>query len=77
MTLGFMAAPARDSEATVRVEVQVAAELVGAETGSVAWTLVRIAFTAVVCRKPDKREQRRLQNPSPFDTRKRDRVQTR
>ena len=69
---------ATDSGATVRVEAQVAAELVGAETGSVAWnSRYGIAFTAVVCRKPDKHEQRRLQNPSPFDTRKRDRAQTR
>ena len=37
----------------------------------------RIAFTAAVRRKPDKREQRRLRNPSPFDTKKRDRVKTR
>jgi hypothetical protein len=36
MTLGFMAAPATDSAATVRVEVQAAAELVSAETDSVA-----------------------------------------
>ena len=34
-------------------------------------------ITAAVCRKPDKREQSRLRNPSPFDTRKRDRVKTR
>ena len=38
---------------------------------NIAW------ITAAVCRKPDKREQSRLQNPSPFGTRKRDRVQTR
>jgi hypothetical protein len=34
-------------------------------------------FTAAVRRKPDKREQRRLRNPSPFDMKKRDRVKTR
>ena len=35
---------ATDSEATVQVGVQVAAELVGAETGSVAWTLTKNRF---------------------------------
>ena len=34
-------------------------------------------ITAAVRCKPDKREQRRLRNPSPFDTKKRDRVKTR
>ena len=61
-----------------RVEVQGAAELVWAETDFLAWnSRLRIAFTAAVRRKPDKRELSHLQNPSPFDTKKRDRVQTR
>jgi len=38
---------ATDSGATVRVEVQVAAALVGAETGSVAWTLVKNRFYCI------------------------------
>ena len=49
-----------DSAATVRVEVQGAAELVRAAMDFLAWIFrLRIAFTAVVCRKLDKREQSR------------------
>ncbi len=69
---------ATGSAAMVQVGVQEGVGLVSAEMESLAWSSrYRIAFTAAVCRKPDKREQRRLQNPSPFDRRKPDRVQTR
>ena len=37
-TVSLSAAPATDSAATVRVEVQAAAELVWAETDSLAWS---------------------------------------
>ncbi len=66
---------AKDSAATVQVEAQGAAELVSAAMDSLAWNSHwRIAFTAVVCRKLDKREQSPRQNPSRFDKKKRDRV---
>jgi hypothetical protein len=77
-TIVLSAARATDSVAKVPAEVQATAGLVSAVTDFLALRFdLRIAFTAAVCRKPDKREPRRLQNPNPFDTRKRDRVKTR
>ena len=77
-TVSLTAVPAADSAAKVQVEAQGTAELVLAAMDSLAsnsrW---RIAVTAVVCRKLDKREQNHRQNPNLFDMRKRDRVQTR
>ena len=66
-----LAGPAADWVATAQAEAQGSAELVWAATDSVAWSSrERIAFTAVVCRKLDKREQSRRRNPSLFDSKK-------
>ena len=73
----FSAAAVADWAATAPA-AEALAELVLAAMDSLAWSfLKRIVITASVCRKLDKREQRRRQNPNLFDTKKHDRAQTR
>ena len=73
-----LAGPAADWVATGQAQAEGSAELVWAATDSVAWSSrERIAFTAVVCRKLDKREQSRRRNPSPSDRKKRGLAPTR
>jgi hypothetical protein len=72
-TVWLQAAVAMDSAAKVPAEVGLASAV--AESLALC-SDKRIVSTAEVCRKPDKREQSRPQNPNPSDTRKRDRVKT-